>query len=78
MRAHVRHKSPTTAILEAIVRNVNVRGAMSPCSTSSHVHGADTGAPGFARTAYAADKQSIGSRKEALIFELARLLILSV
>ena len=32
-------------------RSVNVRGPTSPRSTSSHVHGADTGAPGFARTA---------------------------
>ena len=34
-----------------MVRSVNVRGPTSPRSTSSHVHGAETGAPGFARTA---------------------------
>ena len=45
------HKSPTRSILAAIVRNVNVRGATSPRSISSQVHGAETGAPGFARTA---------------------------
>ena len=28
-------------------RSVNVRGPTSPLSTSSHVHGADTGAPGL-------------------------------
>ena len=37
-----------------IVRSVNVRGTTAPDSTSSHVHGADTGAPGLARTVYAA------------------------
>ena len=36
------------------VFSVNVRGATSPLFTSSHVQGADTGAPGFGRTAYAA------------------------
>lgn len=35
-------------------RSVNVCGWTSPDSTSSQVHGADTGAPGLARTAYAA------------------------
>ena len=45
------HGSPAEAVLCAIVRSVNVRGATSPRSTSSHVHGAETGAPGFARTA---------------------------
>jgi hypothetical protein len=30
---------------------VNVCGWTLPFSTSSHVHGADTGAPGFGRTA---------------------------
>ena len=45
------HRSPTPATRPAIVRSVNVRGPTSPRSTSSHVHGADTGAPGFARTA---------------------------
>ena len=40
--------SPTIAVLSAIVRKVNVPGATSPRSTSSYVHGADTGAPGAA------------------------------
>ena len=31
----------------AMLRSVNVRGCASPRSTSSQVHGADTGAPGF-------------------------------
>ena len=44
-------RSPTSAMRAAIVRSVNVRGPTSPRSISSHVHGADTGAPGFARTA---------------------------
>src|SRR4051812_7599926 len=48
------HRSPTLAVLAAIARKVNVCGATSPRSISSHVHGADTGAPGLARTAYAA------------------------
>jgi hypothetical protein len=47
-------RSPTLAIRPAIVLSVKVRGPASPRSISSHVHGADTGAPGFARTAYAA------------------------
>jgi hypothetical protein len=37
-----------------MVRSVNVCGATSPPSISSHVQGADTGAPAFARSAYAA------------------------
>ena len=45
------HKSPTSAIRCAIVLNVKVRGPISPDSISSHVHGAETGAPGLARTA---------------------------
>jgi hypothetical protein len=45
------HRSPTPAMRLAIVRSVNVRGPTSPRSSSSHVHGADTGAPVFARTA---------------------------
>jgi len=48
------HKSPTSFIRRAIVRNVNVCGPTFPRSISSQVHGADTGAPGFARTAYTA------------------------
>src|SRR5438128_8904956 len=45
------HTSPTSATRPAIVRSVNVCGPTSPRSSSSHVHGAETGAPGFARTA---------------------------
>jgi len=45
------HKSPTFAMRAAIVRKVNLCGVISPWSSSSHVHGADTGAPGLARTA---------------------------
>jgi hypothetical protein len=37
-----------------MVRSVNVCGVTSPRSISSHVHGADTGALGFGRTAYVA------------------------
>ena len=40
-------RSPTSATRAAIVRSVNVCGPTSPRSISSHVHGADTGAPGF-------------------------------
>jgi len=45
------HKSPTSAMRAAIVRSVKVRGPTSPRSSSSQAQGADTGAPGFARTA---------------------------
>jgi hypothetical protein len=48
------HRSPTSAIRRAIVRSVNVRGVAAPRSSSAHVHGAETGAPGRARTAYVA------------------------
>lgn len=48
------HRSPTSAIRFSIVRNVKLFGCTSPVSTSSHEHGADTGAPGFARTVYVA------------------------
>src|SRR5688572_17778925 len=44
------HKSPASATRWTIVRNVKLFGCTSPPSTSSHVHGADTGAPDFART----------------------------
>src|SRR5262249_52732394 len=47
-------RSPTALTRAAIVRSVNVRGWTRPLSTSCQVHGADTGAPGFGRTAYAA------------------------
>ena len=36
------------------VRSVNVLGPTAPRSISSHVHGAEIGAAGRARTAYAA------------------------
>ena len=48
------HRSPTSAIRSAMLRSVNDCGLTLPLSTSSQVHGADTGAPGLARTAYAA------------------------
>ena len=48
------HTSPTFAMRSGMFRSVNVPGFTSPRSTSSHVHGADTGAPRFARTVYAA------------------------
>ena len=44
------HTSPTFAIRSAILRTVKVPGCTSPRSISSHVHGADTGAPRLART----------------------------
>lgn len=44
-------RSPTSAIRAAMVRSVHVRGPTAPPSTSAHVHGAETGAPGLARTA---------------------------
>ena len=47
-------RSPTFATRSGMFRSVNVRGFTSPRSISSHVHGADTGAPRFARTVYAA------------------------
>jgi hypothetical protein len=48
------HRSPTSANLDGIVERVKVRGPTVPRSTSSQVHGADTGAPGLARVAYGA------------------------
>src|SRR5687767_8082644 len=45
------HKSPTASIRAAIFFSVNVLGPIDALSSSSHVQGADTGAPGFARTA---------------------------
>jgi len=45
------HNSPTLATRLAIVRSVNAWGVATPLSTSFHVHGADTGAWGLARTA---------------------------
>ena len=49
-RARSFHRSPTASSRSAIVRRVNVRGPTVRRSISSHVHGADTGAPGRART----------------------------
>src|SRR5262249_14700311 len=46
--------SPTSATLVVMLRSVNERGPTAPRSISSQVHGADTGAPGFGRTAYVA------------------------
>ena len=43
-------RSPTLAMRWAMLRMVKLRGAISPRSTSSEVQGADTGAPGLART----------------------------
>jgi len=45
------HKSPTCSIRAAMFRSVRDLGPIAPLSNSSHVHGADTGAPGLARTA---------------------------
>ena len=47
-------RSPTAAMRSGMLRSVNEPGLTLPRSTSSHVHGADTGAPRFARTVYAA------------------------
>ena len=52
-------RSPTRATRSGMFRSVNVRGATSPPSISFHVHGADTGAPRFARTVYAAAKVAL-------------------
>ena len=43
-----------TMMRSAMLRIVNVCGSTSPLSSSSHVHGAEIGAPALARTAYAA------------------------
>lgn len=48
------HRSPREEIRWAIIRNVKLFGPTSPRSSSSHEQGAETGAPGFARTVYAA------------------------
>src|SRR5712672_1170645 len=53
------HRSPTFATRSGMFRRVNVPGFTSPRSTSSHVQGADTGAPRFARTVYAAAKVAL-------------------
>ena len=45
------HRSPTASIRSAMFTSVKLWGCTSPLSTSSHVHGAETGAPGLARTA---------------------------
>ena len=39
------HRSPTFSIRSGMFRSVNVPGSTLPRSISSHVHGADTGAP---------------------------------
>ena len=48
------HRSPTSPIRFSIFRTLNDLGPTAPVSTSSHVHGAETGAPVFARTVYVA------------------------
>src|SRR5262245_10478457 len=48
------HKSPRAAARSGMFLSVDVRGPTDPSSISFHVHGADTGAPGLARTVYAA------------------------
>jgi hypothetical protein len=48
------HKSPAFWIRASIFLKVKVLGPTFPLSTSSQVQGADTGAPGFARTPYTA------------------------
>src|SRR5205814_5214225 len=40
------HKSPAFATRSGMFRSVKVRGLTSPRSISSHVQGAETGAPG--------------------------------
>ena len=52
-------RHPTTRA--AMLRSVNVLGSTLDCSISVHVHGAETGAPGLARTAYAAAKVALYS-----------------
>ena len=47
----LRHRSPTARMRPAIVRSVKFAAPPRSLSTSSQVHGADTGAPGLARTA---------------------------
>ncbi len=44
------HTSPTFEMRAGMLRRVNEVGATAPRSTSSQVTGADTGAPGLART----------------------------
>jgi hypothetical protein len=48
------HRSPARRTRSGMFRTVNVRGLTSLRSTSSHVHGAETGAAARARTVYAA------------------------
>ena len=53
------HRSPTSSIRSGMLRRVNDCGITFPLSTSSQVHGADTGAPRFGRSAYAAAKVAL-------------------
>src|SRR4051794_15344512 len=46
--------SPWTSSRRAMVRRVIDCGPTAPLATSAHVHGAEMGALGFGRTAYAA------------------------
>src|SRR5688572_5932571 len=50
LRSRSAQMSPAFLIRAGMLRRVKVAGATLPFSISSHVHGADTGAPGFART----------------------------
>jgi len=50
VRSMSAHKSPTSETRSGIVRSVKLRGPTSRRSTSSQAHGAETGAPVFART----------------------------
>src|SRR6185369_11770370 len=47
-------RSPTFLSRPGIEAIVTLCGAISPRSTSSHVHGAETGAPGLGRRVYGA------------------------
>jgi len=48
---NVDHGSPTCSTRFAMPRKVNAVGRATPSASSSHVHGAETGAPGLGRTA---------------------------
>src|SRR5207247_108453 len=60
-------RSPTAATRACIDRSVSVCGRTVPFSTSSHVHGAEIGAPGFGRTAYAAANVAVYSLRPVSI-----------
>ena len=54
LRSMSAQMSPAFLMRAGMLRRLKVSGATLPFSISSHVHGADTGAPRFARTVYAA------------------------